>query len=739
MRRKPNFSRIERHYQLSEYQDLFDEVALSYGTEFLHGACIPLLRDPGGKGELYTGILELDFLSYFTTNYDDLLSRHLEERGSAAKVYLNSQADIEAVDIDVTPALVKLHGDFSNPNSVVLTKSDYQRFYKSGNHEGFQTFLLSHLARDRVLFIGYSLNDPEILALQERLAVNFKRNVAPIALMANATQDQVSTWKRRYNIDVVPYSSAASDHTALIALLKSAADVLAVGRLAPIRTTEEDLRQAQALYMWHRFRPAAVGDAPINALEALILASLVAHGTGATLNELAFIITKTVGANVGNGSPEMLDAVDLLVKSDWVTNDAGTINILPVGQKLVLQYERRFDDLMEVFQKQLAIDLKKSIDLKENDASDFARVVLEALIDLFELRGQDIMRMVWDSTPVSPRTVTDVLRTLWRRANTLEDANSRSSLVGFVLNILIHPTEHYENVLDYLAKSFFCIQAMRIDPNVTHHLSQVVDDRCLLVDENVLIPLTAKFEDRNEFVLQVVQEAQKAGLPIFTTWRFIDTVREHANWALNFIDTHGAQSEEVYRAALGMGGYTPNAFLNGFINKDPENRNREFIQYLRECFGGTFAIGSFREFFEERLNIRILDEDGLNECVQSHAEIYREAVRSLVQINQSRPEEGRKSIRRLQSEAEAFLLTSKWNSLDASVCDINSSKCSFLTAGSSLPALIRAMDSNVRPLMVSDIEMLWELLTRLESSSERPPSLRNMIMASHFRLVVQQL
>ena len=133
-----NFSRIETCYQEGRYQDEFDEVALTYGTDFLHKVCSSLVADPGGEGPIYTEIARLDFLGYFTTNYDDLLRRHLEAHDRAVAVYLNSQEDIEAVDVDMTPSLVKLHGDFSNPTSIVLTRSDYQRLYKSGDREGFQ-------------------------------------------------------------------------------------------------------------------------------------------------------------------------------------------------------------------------------------------------------------------------------------------------------------------------------------------------------------------------------------------------------------------------------------------------------------------------------------------------------------------------------------------------------------------------------------------------------------------------
>ena len=732
--KKRNFSTIEDHYRSQRYQQLFDEVAITYGKEFLQAVCSPLVEDPGGNGQLYKTIAELDFLSYFTTNYDDLLRRHLEENGKAVVVYLNSQADIEAVDIDVTPSVVKLHGDFSVPETIVLTKLDYQQLYTSGSQEGFQTFLASHLARDRILFLGYSLRDPEILALQERLAVNFRRQVAPIALIPNATQNDVDSWKRLYNIDVVPYSSMGTDHTALASLLKSAADALAVGRLAPNRITDEDLRTAQALYMWHRFRPSAADDAPINALESLILANLVAYGGTAKLDELARIMEKNVGARVAPKSAEMSNAVQLLVEAGWVTNGAGTIEILPEGERLVQQYDRRFTDLMEVFQRQLTLDLRRTIDVGEEEVNKFAQVVLEALIDLFEVRGRDIVRMVWESTPIGPRTITDVLQTLWRRANTLSNAESRSSLVGFVLNVLINPSPQYENVLDYLAKSFFCIQAVRVDPNVGRHLSQVINDRCLLIDENVLIPLTAKFEDRHEFIFTAVQAAQREGVELYTTSRFVETVREHANWSLNLVETHGTQSEEVFRAALGLGGYSPNAFLRGFINKAPDDRNRELLQYLRECFGGSYTLESFQEFFVNQLNIKIIDEQRLDQFVESHPDLYKQAVERLGQINQARPEEGRKSGRRIESEVEAFLLITEWNKLDFSPWDIPNSRCSFLTAGSSVPGLIHAMGSVSEPLMVADTEMLWELLTRLVSSENNALSFRSMMMASHFRL-----
>ena len=70
---------------------------------------------------------------------------------------------------------------------------------------------------------------------------------------------------------------------------------------------------------------------------------------------------------------------------------------------------------MQVFKAQLSLDLRRHIDITEDAAEKFTEVVLETLIDLFELRGRDIVRMVWENIPVGPRTVTDLLQTLWLR------------------------------------------------------------------------------------------------------------------------------------------------------------------------------------------------------------------------------------------------------------------------------------------------------------------------------------
>ena len=135
------FQAIEAFYKEAKYPEMFDEVERSYGRPFLVKVCRGLLQAPVGTSPAYETLSNLGFLAYFTTNYDDLLLHHINQAGKVFTKYLNSADDLSAVDVDVTPALVKLHGDFSDPNNAIITRGDYQRWYRSGEGNGFRMFL----------------------------------------------------------------------------------------------------------------------------------------------------------------------------------------------------------------------------------------------------------------------------------------------------------------------------------------------------------------------------------------------------------------------------------------------------------------------------------------------------------------------------------------------------------------------------------------------------------------------
>lgn len=91
-----------------------------------------------------------------TTNYDELLEK------SALKLGINY--DVVAKDMDFpnnqsNRMIIKMHGDFKNKN-IVLKEEDYLNY--SEKFRLIETYVKALIATNLVLFVGYSLSDPDV-------------------------------------------------------------------------------------------------------------------------------------------------------------------------------------------------------------------------------------------------------------------------------------------------------------------------------------------------------------------------------------------------------------------------------------------------------------------------------------------------------------------------------------------------------------------------------------------------
>lgn len=110
-----------------------------------------------------------------TTNYDELLSPWLKENkddpvklGSEKTLSIkppeptrySHKSDLLAKHLDAPGTVVHLHGSINKPETMVLTTKDYLEHY---DHENVKYFLGELFAKKVVLFIGYGLEEAEIL------------------------------------------------------------------------------------------------------------------------------------------------------------------------------------------------------------------------------------------------------------------------------------------------------------------------------------------------------------------------------------------------------------------------------------------------------------------------------------------------------------------------------------------------------------------------------------------------
>lgn len=114
----------------------------------------------------------LDILSrlpidtYWTTNYDHLIEDVLQKSGK--RVDIKTTPKSLATILDGRDAVVyKMHGDYTTPETCVITKDDYESYHFS--RQLFTTALQGDLVSKTFLFIGFSFDDPNLSYILSRI------------------------------------------------------------------------------------------------------------------------------------------------------------------------------------------------------------------------------------------------------------------------------------------------------------------------------------------------------------------------------------------------------------------------------------------------------------------------------------------------------------------------------------------------------------------------------------------
>ncbi len=147
-----------------------------------------------------------------TTNYDTLLE------DAYAKKFLKvpsvcTYKDARLINYNLYEKdffILKAHGDSSRaPEEIVLTEKDYRRIMYT--ERGYQSVLQVLFSTTNILFLGVSLNDPEI-----NLLLGFIHHIfhggSPehYALMPQdqVTGTEIDRWRKDYKINIITYDPA---------------------------------------------------------------------------------------------------------------------------------------------------------------------------------------------------------------------------------------------------------------------------------------------------------------------------------------------------------------------------------------------------------------------------------------------------------------------------------------------------------------------------------------------------
>lgn len=128
-----------------------------------------------GENENVEIIARLPISTYWTTNYDKLIEKELEKQNRKVDVKMDSD-QLSTVLANRDAVVYKMHGDVDHPARAVLTKDDYVLY--DNKRPLFRTILKGDLISKRLLFIGFSFEDPNLDYILGQIHALLDENVA---------------------------------------------------------------------------------------------------------------------------------------------------------------------------------------------------------------------------------------------------------------------------------------------------------------------------------------------------------------------------------------------------------------------------------------------------------------------------------------------------------------------------------------------------------------------------------
>lgn len=178
--------------------------------------------EDGRFDEFHRELVLLPFSHILTTNYDNVLpSAHFAaHKKPAYTVVWNNSSDVKEfieklTDGQYSRRYVFLHGRFNDPNSIILTEEDYRENYVADST--FIMRLYPILASQRVLFIGFSLTDVDLLAVFRKIKAHFgPGRPRHFALLPQKPTDSIASSRRKlvekYGIQPIYYPWSTDHH-----------------------------------------------------------------------------------------------------------------------------------------------------------------------------------------------------------------------------------------------------------------------------------------------------------------------------------------------------------------------------------------------------------------------------------------------------------------------------------------------------------------------------------------------
>ncbi len=350
---------LTRLLQAGKLLEVADHCKESLGRRYSEILSDNLRGATGDIPEPHKVIVQLPFSAVVTTNYDKLLERSYSSVGNWPKT--PTHRDVDALGpmlFDRCFFILKAHGDIDRPESMVLTTRDYQEIIHA--NPAFNAIFSAILMTKAVLFVGYSINDPDFRLLLDRQLTIFKGNIPErYALMCGVGRVEREVLWRTARIRVLSYDDGKHEQVLdflrdLLQQVGGEASATPVQAGAEGRATRSALRGATAIATG-----AAEATAVLTRVSGAVRAIPTPDATLAIrLRAGGLEVSVKVDDTTVEGTGKMPDWAGLASRlRRAVSGDAST---LPVSEELTSYLPRPVCDVLERIDASRMITLRLS-------------------------------------------------------------------------------------------------------------------------------------------------------------------------------------------------------------------------------------------------------------------------------------------------------------------------------------------------------------------------------------------
>jgi hypothetical protein len=600
------------------YPKVFSLAEKALGNPGLMAFINEALAGNNQSGRLYRYVASWPFACYLTTNFDDHLSRQLTAAGLAFVTLRNSRDDLRAIRATSKGLVVKIHGDTSVPQDIVLTAERYLEFQKSPTRQYWRDSLMSLLKMVDLVIIGYSASDPDLQEQLERAKQIASPDHPIFMFAAGFDPNAVKELYLRFNIRIIPYNNEDDTHRELHRLLARYDPFIAkrgtrsVG-LEPVDESAAIL--ASSIYLFTQLRVAQESDCVIEkAYEAVVaqLLSDVPEGQSVTLDDLHHSLAKKTFATTAVDPTALGKALNSLYSRGIVgTPEEGKAIALTVpGRELVARFRGERSILRDKFRTACEIFLRHEYpNLQDQSISKVINNIEIGLVRAFEKRGMEIAHSIFLQDTVDVSDATDILQMLNESSTSLSQENERVAYADLMIEVMLKPNNEMREYLSAISHGYFAFHALGLEPRCSRERLNMAKERLWLLDSSILLPLLAKECLNHQYALDLLDKMKHLAFGCRTTERLFDEVKEHAWWAITNFSKVPVDSPSFLQAAIAGIGYRQNLFLDGFVKWSARQGNPSFEQYMRGCLGSEYAqdlLGAVRSSIMA-LEVEIVD------------------------------------------------------------------------------------------------------------------------------------